>query len=84
MVRRAQKIKKDDGFVESYVGGDDASKVKNDVRTSTQTWIGMFSPSSPPDHSRYMTASLDLLDISHGSGFVQERRRTMTTAYSRE
>eukprot|EP00008_Paramoeba_atlantica_P013341 CAMPEP_0201481790 /NCGR_PEP_ID=MMETSP0151_2-20130828/6057_1 /ASSEMBLY_ACC=CAM_ASM_000257 /TAXON_ID=200890 /ORGANISM="Paramoeba atlantica, Strain 621/1 / CCAP 1560/9" /LENGTH=315 /DNA_ID=CAMNT_0047864155 /DNA_START=199 /DNA_END=1146 /DNA_ORIENTATION=+ len=37
---RALQMKNANKFVESSVGGDDASKKKSNQRTSTQTWIG--------------------------------------------
>jgi len=40
LIARATKLKEANHFVESSVGGDDASKKKSYQRTSTQTWIG--------------------------------------------
>lgn len=40
LITRAKQFKKANKFVESSVGGDDATKTKSDVRTSTQAWIG--------------------------------------------
>jgi len=64
LIDRARQFKKDKKFVDSSVGGDDSSKSKSEVRTSTQAWIGPAQKNDDPVFARVRKRASEFLGIS--------------------